>query len=332
MQPIPCLAHDEAVLAAICYADIFDFALRREEIRTYLPLIIMSEAEIATALDGLVAMRRLMVDAALYYLPERGALVAMRRERDQVAVEQWAHIQRSLPALLHAPWIKAVLLTGSLAAGNPLPQSDIDLFLILDHRRMWLGYLMVRLWSRMPRSVEFCPNYCVTDKSPKLLFPNLFTAIEWSMAIPLKWGVELDIMERENAWYRKFLPNAPVPAEKQRCLNQSKNLFFRAFDWLLASRLGALLDRLEYRRLVWRTGKRYLPDASVYKPHPPSRQALIFAKFMRALDSAGLEAVELRVHINEQLALLNKKNRDWESDQSVAKAGAAESATIPVKS
>lgn len=305
------LSDEDAVLAAVCYADVFDFALRRSELPTYLPMVAMEPDRIECVIADLVASGRLADDEDLVFLPDRPELAEMRAQRDQTSAEQWQQIRRHLPQLLDAPWVKAVLLTGSLAAGNPLPNSDVDLFLVLDHRRMWLGYLLVRLWARWPRKVEFCPNYCIADNASRLLFPNLFTAIEWSMAIPLKYGPELASMDRENQWYRVFLPNAAHPEEKLRDIPERRSMLMRTCDLILNSRLGGWLDRLELRRLSWRTGQRYLPVDSVYKPHPPARQSAIFAKFTKVLDRAGVAAPALRDHIDEQIALLVKHQRDW---------------------
>lgn len=307
----PSIGAEDAVMAAVCYADIFDFSPRENELPTYAPFCVMDQATRSKSVATLVESGRLGREGKRLFLPGRHALAELRLERDTISEKRYGQLREQLPPLLSAPWIKAALLTGSLAAGNSEPDADADLFLVLDRRRMWIGYFIVRLWTRLKRDVEFCPNYCVGDDALSLLYPNIFTAIEWNMARPLKMAPVLKSMDRENAWHRTFIPNGFSLEAKQVVLPTTRSWLMRCLSWLVQSSLGGLLDRLEFKRLNWRTKGAYQVDGHIYKPHPPTRQYGILSRFMERLDAAKISAPALRAHLDEQMVLLKQDIERW---------------------
>ena len=306
---------EEAILAAICYGDIFDFPLTRRELVTYLPFEKMTLRVIEDTVSSLVHRAKLADCDGYLFLPGREALVGIRTQRKVWAAEKWELLRSHLPPLLSPRWIKAALLTGSLAAGNTKKCDDVDLLLVLDHRRMWLGYMITRLWARHIKAIEFCPNYAISDRRTSFLFPNLFTAVEWNMSIPLKYSSDLGDLERGNVWFHDFIPNAPTSEEKQVELRQAPRTFgLRLLEWLFFSPLGGLLNQLEYLRLKWRTNGRYMPGPDIYKPHSPLRQYRIFQEWLLHMDRCGLAVPRIRAHFEEKRGELEKEIRDWGQD------------------
>ncbi len=305
------ISPDDAVMAAFSYADVFNFPLKLEEAPFYIPFRPMTAAEIADAAHGLRKRGRLCERDGYWLLPGREQSVVNRRDTEPMLAEKWSRIRRRLPPLLGFSWVKAVMLTGSLAAKNPTGEADADLLLVLDHRRMWLGYLLARLWCRMGRDIEFCPNYAISDRSLPLMFENLFTAVELGKAIPLKDNALLDDLERENAWSRRFLPNAPALRAKAVKVPCRRTVATKLVDFLVRSPLGWALDRLERWRLNRRTAGLFQPKDGVYKPHPPARQCGILESLLRRLDRYDIAAPGLRRHLLEQCQALEDAGRGW---------------------
>ena len=305
---------EEMVLAALCYGDIFDFALTVAEIATYAPFLHCQPEELATVADALVARGKIGKRNGYLFLSGRDALAEKRRKKVDLVAEKWTLIHHHLPPLVALSFVKGILLTGSLAAKNPTPKADADLLLILDHRRMWIGYLAIRLWLRRQKHIEFCPNYAISDRSLALVYPNLFTAIELSIAVPLKYGPAVEELESVNGWWRELIPNGPRLAEKRVDIPARSTLLTTAISLLVASPLGWLLDRLEYGRLRWRTRGHYLPNRSVYKPHPPTRQYRIFKAFQTRLDREGLAVPAIRAHLAKEFPILEQAMNAWGID------------------
>lgn len=311
MQAPETLSPEDAVLVAVSYADCFDFPPLVEEIPIYLPFREMTGAEIEKTVHHLLADDRLETESGYLFLPGRSDLAGERRQKCALIEEKWTSIHRYLPPVLGLSWLKAVLLTGSLAANNPTEKADVDLLLVLDHRRMWLAYLILRLFFRLRKSIEFCPNYAISDRSLVLAYPNLFTAVELSMAVPLKSGRVLERFEKANTWYRRLTPNAPAMGVKRVDVTIRRTWSWRLLDGLVRSPLGWLLDRVEYHRLRWRTGGLYQPGKTVYKPHPPTRQYLIFHALEERLNRHRIRAHAIRDHIAEQKKELSRHMKDW---------------------
>ncbi len=80
---------DQAILAAIAYADLFDFPLDRLEVHRDLVGVAATADATFAAIDGLVAHGRLCEEAGHLTLPGRGGLIALRRERRARAVALW---------------------------------------------------------------------------------------------------------------------------------------------------------------------------------------------------------------------------------------------------
>lgn len=304
-------AMEDAVLAALCYADIFDFSPSFDELPLYLPYVRMDAATRRATVSQLVGRGRMGHSEPYLFLPGRQDLVTIRQRRAKRTEQHWQLLEQHLPALLSAPWIKGAMLSGSLAANNPNRNADADLFLILDHRRMWLAYLLVRLMARRVSAIEVCPNYAVSDRHQKLLFPNLFTAIEWGMSVPLKVPDTLAALEQNNQWYRELVPNAPAMNDKHRPMAAKPKPVMRMLGWLVNSPLGWLLDRLEYYRLRKRTEGLYFPKKGTYKPHPPLRQHKVFLAWLERLDRYAVSCPRLREHIRAQCRILKEELAKW---------------------
>ena len=54
-------------------------------------------------------------------------------------------LKKFLPILINCPYTRAIFLAGSTAVGNPKPESDIDLIIISEEKRVWLNRLFLEL-------------------------------------------------------------------------------------------------------------------------------------------------------------------------------------------
>ena len=306
------ISPDEAVLAGVAYADIFDFPPRFEELAFYVPIRPMSPEAIEATARDLVARGRLGERSGYLFLPGREDCVDRREAMLPVLEQKRRLLRSSLGPLLAFPWVKCVMLTGSLAANNPTDQADADLLLILDRRNMWLAYLVTRLWCRSRRSIELCPNYALSEASLTLAFKNLFTALELGKARVLDGLPLAQRFARANSWAGELMPNVPDMTARSEPIVAKPSLTARIADWVIRSPLGWFPDRLERLRLRIRTRGLYEPRRDVYKPHPPRRQLVIFQELLARLDRMGLEAVGLRRHLEQELRGLEKISRNWD--------------------
>lgn len=301
----------EIILTALCYAEVFQFPLRLEEFSAYMPLEVVAPKELELCLHQLVASGVLAHQNGLFAFSNRSDLFEKRGSQRQHFHEKWEKIRQFLPGLLAHRWIKGVLLTGSMAAKNPDGKADADLLLILDSKRMWLGYLWIRLWCRFRKQGLFCPNYVIGDCDLKLNFPNYPTAIEYAMSVPLKWHRVWQDMERENTWLTEVLPNSKPFQARREDLEVKASVFSKIVDGLIGSPFGAVLNACERLRLTLKTKGLYMPSPWVYKPHAPTRQIHILKRLLTNMDACQIAFSEFRQQIGAQLAYLERAEKKW---------------------
>ncbi|MBI4118770.1 MAG: nucleotidyltransferase domain-containing protein, partial [Parcubacteria group bacterium] len=59
-----------------------------------------------------------------------------------------AELKKFLPVLLMAPYTRLILLAGSLAAGKPKPESDVDVIIVSQNNRLWLNRFFLEVLTR----------------------------------------------------------------------------------------------------------------------------------------------------------------------------------------
>lgn len=154
--------------------------------------------DIQKALAQSVWLReRLETTWGYFFLPGKGRLVRQRLQRHSLAQQKWKLLLQVLPALACVPFIKGMSVSGSLAIDNTKASSDLDLFVVVQHGRIW----SVRLWLLLLTQVlgvrrtyaqveapnKVCLNHYVTDAA--LLVPapvrNVYTAVQYALHVPV---------------------------------------------------------------------------------------------------------------------------------------------------
>lgn len=196
-------------MAAILYADIFDYPLTKSEILTW-------SVKRMGIVPGEAGKR-----GGFLFASGRGTVVDIRIGREQAAMEKWAIARKAASFLRSIPTIQLVGVTGGLAMNNAKFEDDIDFFFIVAPGCLWVTRLfavlaMELLGKRRRRGKTdvkntICLNMFMTEDC--LAIPkeehDLYVAHEVLQMQPLwsrrdAYGKFL----RANSWVKKFLPNA----------------------------------------------------------------------------------------------------------------------------
>ena len=156
-------AIEEAILRTVIYADIFSFPLTRAELAHYLISATPVSAEaIARALASSPLLQQELECIDEYVVcARRGAIIAVRAEREGASLLLWPQALRYGQWLACLPFVRMVALTGALAVRNAAAHDDdLDYVLVTAEGRVWLArafaIVLVRLAQR--RGVVVCPN------------------------------------------------------------------------------------------------------------------------------------------------------------------------------
>jgi len=210
----------KAVLRTLAYADIFDYPLKKEEIKRW--LIAEShfgdERKIGAALGQLLEKGQCQLKAGYFFLPGRGETVSLRRRRTKASIPKLKKAEKVARLLKWLPWIKLIGITGALAKENANQEDDIDLFFVTAKGRLWLtrGLIVTCLrfshLYRRPNKVKdrICPNMFLDEGHLRVPQEeqDLFAAHELCQ-LRLIWAKDKSYQKllRENQWVQQFLPN-----------------------------------------------------------------------------------------------------------------------------
>lgn len=248
-----------AILEALAYSDIFDYPLRLDELRRYLPTRAEMD-ELSNALSSLNG--RVGRKDGFYFLGERVEIIEIRKGRE-------ARAKRLLPIALKYgrvlgsfPFVRMAALTGSLAVGNPASQADLDYMLVTAPGRLWTARAFAVILGRMMRPLGhvICVNLLVSENALAWRQHDLYTARELYQMIPVTGSDVYQRLMTANRWAEKFLPNAYLESNRllsglmQKIASAFQNLLELPLRGRVGERLEKWLMKLQMKRMARRPG------------------------------------------------------------------------------
>ncbi|MHB1389962.1 MAG: hypothetical protein ACYCXF_01845 [Thermoleophilia bacterium] len=251
-------ATDEAIISALCYADIFSFALTVDEIVRFAPrisLTIGSATERLNSSEGLKAI--VGREGQLYHLAGREANCQRRLDRETESMQQLEIALKRLIPLQGIPFLRAAAVTGALAALNSPAGDDIDLLIIASRGRTWIAYFFMRIWRRFGHNPDICFNVFLTEGDLVFRNQNLFYAREILGALPILNASAFERFVEANLWVFDIFPSfSPDPGRQGYQLSSSPRWRRRQrlAEKTMASPVGDLLEyilmKIQSRNLI----------------------------------------------------------------------------------
>ena len=133
---------EQAVLKTIIYSDIFEYALKKEEIFNYLIGKRLSLNNIDKILNFLIRKKIVVEEKGYYYLKQEKSLAQLRQKRADISRKKIIKAQKWARFLKLNPYLKMVAITGTLAVENADVGDDIDLMLVFSKNRLFLGRII----------------------------------------------------------------------------------------------------------------------------------------------------------------------------------------------
>ncbi len=239
------------LIKTFLYFAIFQHPLTREEAQNFCQYPTKS---IDNELHELVA-QKLLYKIKKYYLPYNYPLWVERRiTGNELASKKMRKAKKMAGILTYFPFVRSVMISGSLSKGFMDHQSDIDFFVIMQPGSIAISKFLMGLYRRLFAPRTFCINFIIDSNNLHIQKQNLYTAIEMVTLIPL---IDADLYDRfmkvNMDWIRKFLPNAIL--HKPDILPFRKKSIQTFLEYLLSSGPGTKLDDLlrnEYKKRLRR--------------------------------------------------------------------------------
>ncbi|MBS1949576.1 MAG: hypothetical protein JST37_01095 [Bacteroidetes bacterium] len=142
------------------------------------------------------------------------------------------------------PFVRGVMLSGSISKNFMDKDSDIDYFIITEKGRLWTVRTLLVLFRRLILFNSrdcFCTNYFIDTEHLKIEEKNIFTAIEVATLKPMYGQKITSEFHQANRWIEDILPNKTIV----NSLDKDKRIFGKRWlERFLSIRLFNYLEHL----------------------------------------------------------------------------------------
>ncbi len=211
--PAICSARS-SILRALLYFDVFHHPLTMEEIIRFNSLAGLSVEEVEAKLYELVTEGIVLQHQGHYGFGALAANLEKRVADNARAQARLAKAHRIGRFIGRFPFVRAVMLSGSISKGCLTKDGDIDYFVITEPGRLWIARTLLIAFKKLflfNSRKAFCVNYFVDLDHLAIEDRNLFTATEILTLVPVYGAETCAAFFRENGWASSFLPDLPSP-------------------------------------------------------------------------------------------------------------------------
>jgi hypothetical protein len=294
-----------AVLRTLVYFDIFKHPLREDELLRFLSTACQDRHCVDEAIAMLMEERLLVRNGSYYALNDASEAVRQRLAGEERARRRMRQARRMSRLMGAFPFVRGVLLSGSMSKGVLAEDGDIDYFVITAPGRLWLARTLLIAFKKvflLNDRRNFCVNYFVDTEHLRIEDRNLFTATEVMTLVPMHGRSICAAFFHANTWAAEHLPNAEQPNLDR--IGESHSAVTRLWENLLSGGIGDELDEWCMLRTKERWRRKF-PEFDhtrfelalrsrryVSKHHPRNFQVKVLSAF-----DQGLEAFEQRTGV-----------------------------------
>ncbi len=228
-----------SIVKTLLYFDIFQYPLTTSEIFQYLQTNHVSQSDVQAELDSLVT-ESVLFRLGNFYSPQNNTgLEGRRMKGNHLAHKSLEYARKKGKLISSFPFVRAVMISGSLSKGYMDEKSDFDFFIVTEKERLWIARTLLVMYKRIflfNSHKYFCVNYFVDSGHLEIEEQNLFTATELATLIPIVDEGHYPALMNANTWLTSFFPNylprtlkdtyPLIQSKLKRILEGLINLFF----------------------------------------------------------------------------------------------------------
>ncbi|MFC2094732.1 nucleotidyltransferase domain-containing protein [Bacteroidota bacterium] len=248
-----------SIIKTLAYYDIFNYPLTKEEIYSCSITNGDTKASVFDKLELLVASGIIYNNDKFYSINHNSQLIPKRIEGNKRAINKMKTAKLFSKFISHFPFVRCVLLSGSISKGYMDEKADIDYFIITGPDRLWIARIMLVFFKKLflLNSYKFfCINYFISTSELKIEEKNIYTAIELATLIPMYGADVYNKFYAANQWIKTYVPNYP----KRDVANLppfKKKVIQTVIESLLNRRFGDYIDDKVMKLFVRFDEKRY---------------------------------------------------------------------------
>jgi predicted nucleotidyltransferase len=233
-----------SIIRTLAYYDIFNYPLTADEIYINLGDNHTSPEEIKKVLADLSVNRIVYNSGEFFQLKNDASHIRRRQNGNKLAEKRLKTARRVSGLISRFPFVRGILLSGSISKGFMEEDSDIDYFVITHPNRVWFSRLILMLFKKaflFNSKKIFCINYFVDMENLEIHERNIFTATEIVTLLPTFGRNSYEQFYEKNIWIKEFYPNFPRRDTEE--IPERKNGVIKNFlEKMLGKKLGDKLD------------------------------------------------------------------------------------------
>jgi len=233
-----------SIIRTLAYYDIFSYPLTVEEIFHNLSTNHTNLEEVNKELQNLSSEQIVFRIENYFQLTDREELVHRRQHGNELAIKKLKTARKVSSLISRFPFIRGILLSGSISKGFMEKDSDIDYFVITHPNRVWFSRLMLMLFKKiflLNSRKMFCINYFVDSENLEIEEQNIFTATEIVTLLPTFGKNIYEEFYERNFWIRQFYPNFPK-RDTSEILDRKNGIVKSSLEKILDKKLGDKID------------------------------------------------------------------------------------------
>ncbi len=244
---------DNHILRTLSYFDIFSYPLNEEELRTFLGCEIETE-ELNSELEKLVNKRIIFKTVNFYSIQDIKWLAQRRLKGNSEAERLFPLAVEKAKEIFSFPYIRAIMVSGSLSKNYMDEKSDLDFFVITEKNRLWIARTIFDIYRkffiRKENFKHYCTNYHISLERLNIDEENIFTATELCTLIPIIGEKHYVELMQSNTWIQNYFPNLRLnPANTIIIKNPLKK---QILESIINFFLPNLVDKLfQFVRVTW---------------------------------------------------------------------------------
>lgn len=280
---------EKSILRTVAFYNLLGLPLTAFEIQKYLirqPPTVNRQASIELSdileiLDKSDFLKgKIKQKLGFYFLTGRDFLVEDRLEKQKLTDLKWRKLKHLIFLLQGFPFIKMVMVTGSLAFGNVKPESDFDILIFARAGRIWTVRFLTTLFfwmlglrrSDKDTSDKICLNHYLSDDALEIKYRNIYEVQAYARSLP--------VLENEPGFYQKFCaannwikdwlifwPEKFINADAGDIAGQKKvkvsrflNFKRRLSEKALGGKIGDWLEKILRKIQLWHIERHPLKD------------------------------------------------------------------------
>lgn len=293
----------------LLYFNIFSHPLKAEEIFTYLRQNSVPFDIFNKHLNNSINNNSIPYGCkdGYYYIKPHSEFIESRISKENYSLKMWKRAAWATKVIKVFPFVRAVMITGSLSKNSSDKSSDLDFMVITSPNRLWISRTLLMLFKKiflLNSYKYFCINYFITENNLEIEDKNFFTAVE---IITIKSAFNHILVNKfveANNWVKQFFPNYIINDPSQhKCkfeLSQKTSLFQKFLEKLIPKFIANKLDNyfLKITKQHWQKKYHYLNKVDfehmfkssecISKAHPGNMQKNILSLYEQQLKKFNL--------------------------------------------